>query len=296
MFLSLALPILFWYFIGITALCHNNCNSNGICSKWGTCECWEGWEGNACEKRSCPSGIQLSSIPYASNQAHSRKTCSGQGECDHTSGTCKCNNGYAGIDCSRTLCFNDCSGRGSCISLRTAAVDNDGYFLNRTSTYNLWDADVIFGCQCDFGWSGPDCSERSCPSGPDPRLSSSSREQVKLVCQCDSECSGRFKLRYKGITTRKWLYPTSRAFEVADSIMAIPGVYSNNSAQTFIPIVAINATVDDLICKAASTTVTNIQFRRDAGDLPSLSFYGKRIVGGQIFFRVRRIIVLSLQR
>lgn len=31
-----------------------------------------------------------------------------------------------------------------------------------------WDADMIYGCVCDKGFSGPDCTIRNCPSGDDP--------------------------------------------------------------------------------------------------------------------------------
>jgi hypothetical protein len=27
---------------------------------------------------------------------------------------------------------------------------------------------MIYGCACDAGWDGPDCSQKSCPKGDDP--------------------------------------------------------------------------------------------------------------------------------
>ncbi len=36
--------------------------------------------------------------------------------------------------------------------------------------YGLWDADSIFGCDCDAGYTGPDCSLRTCPYGIDPQF------------------------------------------------------------------------------------------------------------------------------
>ena len=38
-----------------------------------------------------------------------------------------------------------------------------------TYTYtDVWDATKIFGCYCNDGYYGPDCSLRDCPTGDDP--------------------------------------------------------------------------------------------------------------------------------
>merc|ERR1712054_501413 len=34
--------------------------------------------------------------------------------------------------------------------------------------YALWDKDIMMGCSCDAGYSGPDCSSRMCKYGIDP--------------------------------------------------------------------------------------------------------------------------------
>ena len=33
---------------------------------------------------------------------------------------------------------------------------------------NIWDANKIFGCDCDERYYGSDCSLRNCPVGDDP--------------------------------------------------------------------------------------------------------------------------------
>ena len=40
-----------------------------------------------------------------------------------------------------------------------------GLDANKAST---WDADRLFGCLCDDGYQGYDCSQRTCPRGDDP--------------------------------------------------------------------------------------------------------------------------------
>lgn len=57
----------------------------------------------------------------------------------------------------QVYCENDCNGHGTCVSMKTNA-ENDPYVLY---TYNTnWDAEKIFGCVCDEGFEGYDCSLR----------------------------------------------------------------------------------------------------------------------------------------
>jgi hypothetical protein len=37
-----------------------------------------------------------------------------------------------------------------------------GLEAESTPAYTNWDADVTYGCNCDFGYSGPDCSLSTC--------------------------------------------------------------------------------------------------------------------------------------
>jgi hypothetical protein len=86
-----------------TAHYYMECSNKGLCDrKEGTCECFDGYEGSACQRASCPEG------------------CSGHGTCEHietlagdvtyalwdtgmTMG-CKCDPGYSGPDCSGKDC------------------------------------------------------------------------------------------------------------------------------------------------------------------------------------------------
>ena len=59
-----------------------------------------------------------------------------------------------GIACERTVCPNDCNGRGICYTAKQLAS-------NAVTTYSTpWDAMKHVGCVCDLGYRGPDCSLR----------------------------------------------------------------------------------------------------------------------------------------
>jgi hypothetical protein len=214
--------------------CHNNCNKNGVCDEWSRCRCFGGWEGNDCGTRSCPKGVLLGDTANGwIDQAHTMATCSGRGVCIGSSGICKCNEGYFGLDCGSSYCPNNCNNHGSCMSLRHAAETYDGYLLNHTTSYNLWDADTFFGCKCDPGWSGYDCSQRSCGVGADPRLSSLAHETVLLVCECAPNCAGIMKLRMMGSAVNAWFRPSTTANELAAALMTIPSIIHNIYLTTF---------------------------------------------------------------
>eukprot|EP00601_Ochromonadales_sp_CCMP2298_P000370 CAMPEP_0173180592 /NCGR_PEP_ID=MMETSP1141-20130122/6800_1 /TAXON_ID=483371 /ORGANISM="non described non described, Strain CCMP2298" /LENGTH=1152 /DNA_ID=CAMNT_0014103457 /DNA_START=210 /DNA_END=3668 /DNA_ORIENTATION=- len=250
------------------------------------CDCFEGHEGNDCSRKSCPKGPALSDSPYALDTAHAEVECSNQGRCDYSTGVCSCSPGFQGRACQATRCFNDCSGRGVCMSLKQAAEFNDGFQFNRTTSYDRWDGEVFSGCKCDPGFSGPDCSQRVCEYGPDPRLSVEPRERVTLICSCFPSCSGKFKLRMFGVPLRVWhKAETVRAFEIADAIMNTPGVWGNNSGHVEAPVIATINTVDDLVCQPNALTTTTINFRRNHGDLPSISFYAQLMTKGSLHFQ-----------
>lgn len=106
------------------SLCDQLCNGGGTCTGngkcdhgkkgKGTCECFNGFFGDGCEKE-CPGG--------ATNP------CTGHGTC--TKGECKCNSGWALSDCS-TECpggfSNPCTGNGTCqVSTATCTCYNNMY-------------------------------------------------------------------------------------------------------------------------------------------------------------------------
>ncbi len=109
--------------------------------------------------------MEDSDLNQLTNSAHYYMECSNKGKCDRSSGECQCYDGYDGVACQRASCPgypNSCSGHGVCKTIRQlAAADND-------NVYQLWDKDMTMGCECDAGYSGPDCSLRTCKYGVDP--------------------------------------------------------------------------------------------------------------------------------
>lgn len=283
----------------LSGACYNNCNKNGLCSFWGTCNCFTGWTGHDCSRRSCPTGKRFLDIPSATDTAHATEVCSGQGVCMPT-GLCKCEAGFGGHNCEKLLCANDCNGHGSCLSLSTAANTNDGYLYNRTTTYTQWDAGIIHGCKCDAGWSGYDCSQRVCEAATDPRMGSEAgatrREVVTLVCTCPGSpnlsagCQGRFKLRMFGIPTDSWLNPHTTADELASNLMSAGMKFNRAAAHTQTPIDVQTDGWANHICELGSTTTTTISFVRQQGDVPAISMYANLFTRGTIEFQTTQIL------
>lgn len=157
------------------------------------------FQGADCSQRTCAYGQSWDSSPHATD-AHTLQTeCSNRGTCDRKTGECKCAVGYTGKSCQRTTCPNDCSGRGSCLSLREIAENRAadsasfstlvGYSYASIQYGTAWDADRIKGCECDLGYRGADCSETECPSTTDP--------MGGLGSESGRECSGRGKCNFE---------------------------------------------------------------------------------------------------
>lgn len=130
--------------------------------------------------------------------------CSGQGDCDRTTGSCVCFDGYEGVACQRMSCPNLCSGHGICdpvnlLGLDQSLIDNNYIHETVNNDYKLWDKSNSYACVCDAEWTGYDCSLRKCPTG---YVASSD-------CDAPSQSTQTIKFTIKNETkTHAYLYYT----------------------------------------------------------------------------------------
>eukprot|EP01135_Chromosphaera_perkinsii_P000710 Nk52_evm22s150 gene=Nk52_evmTU22s150 len=127
-----------------------HCSGNGECipGNPSTCRnCKAGFFGLGCEKRYCGG-------PDISNECYSSQ---GHGTCNHSTGVCKCNDGFKGEFCKTKECpmskdqsqnLVECGGRGTC--------QLDAQNIDKAS------------CQCEADYEGIACELKKCPTFPNP--------------------------------------------------------------------------------------------------------------------------------
>lgn len=203
----------------IVAECPNGCSGYGTCSAKDMCNCHKNFEGNDCSLQTCPfgnahvdtpkgdlnmdmetkeewaltnsqrhpSGIyETRSSEAQAEEGHFYMECSNQGLCDRETGDCTCFEPYQGSSCQRTVCPNSCSNHGSCESISELATGSNGKLFHTgralaSTTYDLWDAKMTYGCKCDPGFYGADCSLRRCKVGVDPMYEAIGTEVLETV-------------------------------------------------------------------------------------------------------------------
>lgn len=202
---KLTLLALFGVLALTAAWCPNGCSGHGTCrtSPKDSCLCYKrrewaptgygawsvaggsaatnsevpAWQGADCSERTCPAGRAWAASPQKDNDHTQLIECSGRGICDRKSGVCACFTGYWGEGCRRSECPNGCSGHGICQDLKRTASDNSAQYAD------AWDSKMNYGCTCDAGFRGPDCSMIECPSTSDV-LGGEGNERGR-------DCSGR---------------------------------------------------------------------------------------------------------
>ena len=262
------------------AQCHNRCNQKGFCDKEGLCQCFDGYEGADCSKRSCPLGVAWSDLASATDVAHGLALCSNRGYCDYTHGYCECASGFEGLACQRMSCplgasGKECSGNGECLSISDAATTFDGYHLNRSAhrydpqgiAYTLWDGPKIYGCVCGAGFKGFDCSRISCDEGDDRRTFTNEQDEVAtMYCACEHPCNGTLSLSFKAEESVSFS-PQTTAGELEVVLGALRFLHGEPGLLYPTPIKV--STSAGTVCSSDGSHTT-IEFKRDAGDLPPL--------------------------
>lgn len=209
------------------------CSGHGFCNS-GTfrCSCSSGWTGGDCSMRVCPTGRSWFDIPSGPNTAHTTwATCSNMGICDTSAGKCSCRLNYFGEACEFMGCGGGtsapCNGHGRCMSMSELALwstvngDNAGVtYGSDPNNQFTWDATRVYGCNCDYGYTGYDCTQRVCPKGDDP-VTFDQNDEIQIM-QCFAD-SGSFKLKFRQMVTS--LIPANASSLVLQTILsALPTV------------------------------------------------------------------------
>ena len=229
------LPITSCPGVGIECSGHGTCSGNPSYQ----CSCYDGWTNGDCSLRVCPSGKAWFDYPTDVDTAHDIMECSNKGTCNRQTGRCECQDLFEGEACERMTCpgktspLGVCNGHGRCLSMNELAeysMDNGdpsphtyGSDPNQPST---WDANAVYGCICDNGWTSYDCSQRTCPVGNDITLLEADVTRLDEVQRIDCAVldgtnNPTFTLSFRGYTTIPLLY-TASAAEVEAALEALP--------------------------------------------------------------------------
>lgn len=214
--------------------CPNACSAHGRCdSPSRQCDCFTGYMGADCSLRICPSDRAWADQAIGIDNAHNLAECSNMGICDRQTGLCQCREGFEGKACERQSCPMQCNGVGECQSMYYYSLSKDPGSGQMFKYDHLWDAQKIYGCNCDPNYHGIDCSLQYCPKGDDPLTGTTQisprnplqyNEIQRVSCKADG---GTFTLTFRGKTTVPIPY-NAKAFEIQSKLEAIPTIGKGN--------------------------------------------------------------------
>jgi len=251
-----------------------SCSAHGQCSGNPTyvCSCSDGWTGADCSERTCPKTVAWFTLPSANDLAHVTESveCGNIGFCDRITGSCVCSSGFTGTSCSRMVCPGtptECSGHGRCLdmmalsSLATINGDAAGFSYGAIPNNPLtWDANMVYGCFCDTGYQGYDCSLKTCPVGDDPLTVNQFDERQIINCVAPGTGSLVFTFRQK---TGFAISASANLASVKAMLEAIPGVGLVN-------VDLYSASDPDQLCTTTASGGVIVTFLTTHGDVPMM--------------------------
>jgi hypothetical protein len=164
----------------------------------------------------------------------------------------------------------------SLASLATINGDNAFYSYGAIpNNPNTWDANKVFGCYCDAGYTGYDCTLRTCPNGDDPSTVEQVDEQQVLTC---TGTTGSVILTFRQQKTASISATATRA-DVKRALEALSTI-----DQVDVDFVSASTTTDSMCTSAGSQFI--ITFLTDHGNLPLITYS----VTGTIVVRIEEYV------
>lgn len=121
-------------------------------------------------------------------------------------------------------------------------------------TQASWNFDKIQQCKCDPGWTGADCSKRTCPQGIDPTCAEDTYDDVQAIDVTALGSDDYFTMEYLSLNGNRFqTYPIHRtdpgsilqhALEALPN-MVIPSVQVSKSVSAFPPSYIFYVTFSD---------------------------------------------------
>lgn len=192
-------------------------------------------------------------------------------------GICICQSGFSGSACESLTCPGEvakCNGNGQCLDMNTLATkatingDLAGYTYGNTPNNAItWDGFKIFGCFCDQGYTGYDCSLKTCPFGDDPGTVQQFDESQIISCT-DSDGTGTIVLTFREKSALP-IQALSTTAEVKAALESIAGV----------GVVAVETFADgavDMLCPAVGNQFL-VTFLTTHGNLPNIKAVGNNV-------------------
>lgn len=183
------------------------------------------------------------------------------GNCNRVTGDCLCNVGFTGMACERMDCPLNCNGHGKCHSMEYHAEQKDSGRGTVFPYKTQWDSKMMYGCDCDPGYTGHDCLLRECPRGDDPLTGTrddTNGQQVNEKQQLNCKATGgKFVLYFRK-------QPTAYiAFD--ESVLSV--TKKLNALSTINEVVVTYSAQRPTFC-SESGGITTIEFLQEHGDVP----------------------------